>query len=41
VASGFNCDPVVEEDGNLLPELIFGFRVGNRDFCPAGLQEQG
>jgi len=41
VASGFNCDPVVEKNGDLLPELIFGLRVGNGDLCAVRLQEQG
>jgi hypothetical protein len=41
VAPGFNGNPVVEKDGNLLPELIFGFRVGNSDLCAVRLQEQG
>jgi hypothetical protein len=30
VASGFNCDPVIEKQWNLASQLILWFRIGYR-----------
>jgi hypothetical protein len=40
MATGFDCDALIEQHRDLISQLVFGFGIRNRDPRALGLQEQ-